>query len=200
MPEYFTLPELRALPQLGEADRYPTDRCEAAAAWAVGVIEREVGTSFILRTVTDELHDGGALELVLEQPFAQNTAALAVTENGTAVTATLRVRSGVLRKYGAASIPFAFAYGFANVSVTYEYGYSSTVPGDVKEAALQLTRAHLLETDSDGWSADRLAELTNEMGGTAKTATVDRDHPTGYPSIDAVIVAWRDKIDVFGFA
>lgn len=200
MPEYFTLPELRALPQLGDLERYTDDRLEAAAAWAVGVIEREVGTAFIHRTITDELHDGGREELVLEEPFAQTTDALAVTEGGVAVTSTLRVRSGVLRKLGAAGIPLPWSYGFQNIAVTYEYGYSEEPPGDIKETALQLTRAHLLETDSDAWAADRVTELTNELGGTAKNSAIDKDHPTGIPGIDSTIVAWRDRLDVFGFA
>ena len=201
MPEYFTLLELRALPQLGDAARYTNERCEAAAAWAVGVIEREVGgVPFIYRTVTDELHDGGRLEVVLDEPYAQNTGVLSVTENGAAVTATMRIRSGVLRKLGAAGIPLAWSSGLENIAVTYQHGYSSVPPGDVKEAALQLTRERLLETDSDAFTDARTVELVNELGGTSRRGEVDEDHPTGIPTIDSVIVGYRRKLDVFGFA
>lgn len=201
MPEYFTLPDLRALPQLGDTDRYPNGRCEAAAAWAVGVIEREVGhVSFIHRTHT-EIHDGGGENIVLDRPWAQNTAALAATEDGDAVADQLRVSSGVLRRFRPGSwIPNAWAPGIGNITVTFEAGCTTTPPADVKEAALQLTRAHLIDTDSDAFANPRAAEVVNEIGGTARFGTVDEDHPTGLPAVDRVIVGWRRKLDVFGFA
>lgn len=201
MPEYFTLGELRALPQLADASRYPDARCEAAAAWAVGVIEREVGqVSFIHRTHT-ETHDGGRDVIVLDQPWAQNTGVLAATEDGATVTDQLRVSSGVLRRFSAGGfIPGTWSTGVGNVVVTFEAGYSSVPPGDIKEAALQLARAHLLETDSDAFTDARTVELVNELGGTSRRGEVDEDHPTGIPAIDSVIVGYRRKLDVFGFA
>ncbi len=199
MPEYFALPELRALPQLDDADRYPDDRCEAAAAWAVGVIEREVGgVSFVYRTHTEVL-DGGRADLVLSEPYAVATGDLSVTVDGVPVTVPLSIRSGVLRQLGGGS-PIPWAAGFGNVSVTYAAGYSQQPPGDVKEAALQLTRAHLLDNDSDAWSNPRTSELVNELGGTSGYGDVDKDHPTGLPAVDRVIVGYRDRLDVFGFA
>lgn len=205
MPEYFTLPELRTLPQLGDTARYPDARCESAAAWAVGIIEREVGgVPFIYRTVTGEAHDGGRLEVVLDEPYAVSTGILAVTENGTpvvdGVNAKLLLRSGVLRKIGAGGAPLAWATGYANVVVTYQHGYSSTPPGDIKDAALQLTRERLLDTNSDVYGDARTVELVNEIGGTSRRGEVDEDHPTGIPTIDSVIVGYRRMLDVFGFA
>jgi hypothetical protein len=201
VPEYFTLPELRALPQLGDTARYTNERCEAAAAWAVSLIEREVGqVSFVHREHT-ETHDGGRDVIVLEQPWAQNTAALVATEDGTAVTDQLRISSGVLRRFSAGGyVPRAWSPGIGNVVVTFEAGYTSVPPGDIKEAALQLTRERLLDTNSDVYGDARTVELVNEIGGTSRRGEVDEDHPTGIPTIDSVIVGWRRKLDVFGFA
>lgn len=197
--EYFTAAELNALPNMSEA-RYSTARKEAAAAWAVEIIEREVGTSFIARTVTDEIHDGGGDAIVLDSPYVLSVTS--ATEDGVAVTDTLRVRDGVLRRFSGASSFTAtrWAAGSGNVAVTYEAGYSETVPADVKEAALQATRWRLMATNSNSDLNARQTSITNEMGGTVSFAVAGPGRPTGYPDVDAVIVGWRDRLDVFGFA
>lgn len=197
MPEYFTLAELRALPDMSSET---TERIEAAAAWAVGVIEREIGTSFIARTVTAEVHDGGRDAIVLDKPFVLSVTS--ATENGVAVTDVLRASAGVLRRFSSASsfTPNTWATGSGNVAVTYQAGYSSTPPADLKEAALQATRWHLLEGRSSNLTSPRQTSTTNEMGGTVNFAVAGTDRPTGYPEVDAVIVGWREQLDVFGFA
>ena len=193
MPEYFTLAELNALPNMSEA-RYTTARKEAAAAYVVGIIEREVDTSFIARTVTGEEHDAGLGAIVLRKSFARSITS--ATEGGVAVTDTLRVRGGVLRRYASAdsTTPLRWAGGF--VAVTYEAGYSATPPADVKEAALQATRWRLLATNSNSDMNARQTSSTNEMGGTVNYAVAGTNHPTGYPEVDAVIVGWRDRLIV----
>lgn len=197
--EYFTLAELNALPNMTEG-RYSTARKEAAAAWAVGIIEREVETSFIARTVTDEIHGGGGSSIVLDTPHVLSVTS--ATENGVAVTDTLKVRNGVVRRYASATstTPARWAAGVENIAVTYEAGYSATVPPDVKEAALQATRWRLLATNSNSDLNARQTSITNEMGGTVNFAVAGTNRPTGYPDVDAVIVGWRERLDVFGFA
>lgn len=192
--EYFTAGELNALPNMAEA-RYSTARKEAAAAWIVGIIERECETSFIARTVTDEVHDGGGYGIVLDTPHVLSVTS--ATENGAAVTDTLKVRNGVVRRYGSATstTPGRWADGIQNVTVTYEAGYSTTVPPDLKEAALQATRWRLLATNSNSDMDARRTSITNEMGGTVNYAVAGPDRPTGYPDVDAVIVAWKRHLD-----
>lgn len=200
MPDYFTLAELRALPQMSDATTYTDARCEAAAAWIVAIIEREVRTSFVRRTYT-ETYDGGGTAIVLDQPFAQTTAALTATEDGVAVTDTLRVSSGVLRRFDAGEYtPLSWATGVGNISVTYEAGYSATPPSDIKEAALAAARWRLLATNSNAEMNARQTQVTNDMGGTISFTVAGPDRPTGYPEVDAVIVGWRDRLNVFGFA
>ena len=198
MPDYFTETELRALPDMSSG--YSTERIESAAAHVVGIIEREVGTSFVARTVTDERHDGGRESIVLNKAYVLS--ATSATEDGVAVTDTLRVSSGVLRRFASATdfTPISWATGIGNVTVTYQAGYSSTPPADLKEAALQATRWHLIEHNSNNSVSPRQTSLTNEMGGTVNFAVAGKDRPTGYPDIDAVIVGWRNQLNVFGFA
>jgi hypothetical protein len=189
--EYFTEAELKALPDMSSES---TARIEAAGAWAVEVIERIVGTSFIARTVTDEVHDGGSNQVILEKPYVLSVTS--ATQNGVAVTDDLRVRGGILRKFSGATsfAPMVWTAGCGNISVTYESGYSSTPPADIKEAALAATRWHLLEGRASNVHSPRQTSITNEMGGTVNFATAGSDRPTGYPDVDAVIVGWRKRL------
>ena len=195
--DYFTEAELRALPDMSSET---SARILAAGEWAQGVIEREVGTSFVARTVTAEIHDGGCDAIVLDKPFVISVTS--ATEDGVAVTDTLRVRHGVLRRFSSATsfTPITWSSGVGNVAVTYQASYSSTPPADIKEAALQATRWHLLEGRASNVHSPRQTSITNEMGGTVNFAVAGTDRPTGYPDVDAVIVGWRNQLDVFGFA
>lgn len=194
-PDYFTKLELQALPDMSSETE---GRIHGAAAWAVGVIEREVGTSFVARTINDEVHDGGRA-LVLDHPYVLSVTA--VVADGLAVTDDLQVRDGVLYRVAAgtwAATPWAV--GFGNVVVTYEAGYSSTPPPDIKEAALQLTRWHLIEGRATNDRSARQTSMTTDMGGTVNFAVAGPDRPTGYPDVDAVIVGWRNRLRVPGVA
>lgn len=190
-PDYFTLAELRALPDMS-AETEP--RILAAAAWAVGIIEREVRASFIARTITDEAHVGGSGPVILQKPFVLSVTSVSL--NGSAVAGTFSSSAGVLRMAGSTYLPS----GSPDVLVTYQAGYSATPPPDIKEAALQATRWHLLEGRASNVHSPRQTSMTNEMGGTVNFAVAGTDRPTGYPEVDAVIVGWRNKLDVFGFA
>lgn len=195
--EYFTLTEFRALPDMGDVSKFSDARVDEAAANIVKIIEREVGTSFIARTVTDEVHDGGVYEVILKKPFVLSVTS--ATENGTAVTDTLSVSTnGLLQRFASGSyVPKAWLSGSRNLRVTYQAGYSSTVPADIKEAAMRGTRAYLLETRDQAGVIDRRATMTNLDGGSTTFVIAGKDHPTGYPQVDAVIVGWRDRLNSF---
>jgi hypothetical protein len=196
VPDYFTLPELRALPDVSNETKYPNARCEAAAAKFVDIIEREVGTSFITRTITGERHNGGGSAIVLKRPFARSITS--ATENGAAVTDELVVEDGVLYRLSG-GYPVPWRSGILNVSVTYTSGYSSTPPADIKEQALQATRLHLMATAATNWANSRQTSMSNEQG-VIGFVVAGPDRPTGYPELDAVINGWKAKLDVFGFA
>lgn len=198
MPDYFTLAELNALPNMGEG-RYSDARKEAAAAYVVGIIERVVKTSFVARTITGEAHDGGRDGIVLRNP--QVISVTSATESGVAVTDSLRMVNGVLRRFSSATsfTPITWASGTGNVLVTYQSGYSATAPADIKEAALLATRFRLMASNSNSDLNARQTSMTNEFG-TTQFAVAGSERPTGYPEVDAVIIGWRDRLNVFGFA
>lgn len=189
--DYFTEAELKALPDMSAET---AARILAAGEWAQGVIEREVETSFVARTVTDEIHDGGVSQIILRKPYVLSVTT--ATVNGVAVTDTLRVRGGILRKFSSATsfAPMLWASGFGNVAVTYQSGYSAAPPKDIKEAALQATRWHLLEGRANNVTSPRQTSVSNDMGGTVNFAVAGKDRPTGYPEVDAVIVDWRRRL------
>lgn len=193
MPDYFTLAEFRALPHMSDTDKYPDARIEATAAYVTAAIEREVGTSFIPRTVTGESHNGSCL-VVLNSPYVQSVTS--ATENGIAVPDTLTAPSGILQRFATGSYtPTGWSYGVGNISVTYVAGYSTTPPADIKEAAMQWTRWRLLATNSNAEMSARQTSQTNDMG-TIQYAVAGPDHPSGYPEVDVVVVGWRERIRV----
>lgn len=193
MPDYFTLAELRALPDVSNATTYPDSLVEAASAYITAIIEREVGTSFISRSVVDEVHDGGEFVVRLRKRFVRS--ATSATLDGVAVTEALRVQAGMLRRFSESSYsPIRWTSGVGNVLVTYSAGYSATPPADIKEAALQGTRARLLDTSSKAVVNDRRSSVTNEVGGTTSYVLAGEDRPTGYPEVDAVILGWKNRL------
>ncbi len=189
MPDYFTLDELRALPDLGDVSRHPDERCEAAAAYIVGIIEREVGTSFVARTVVDERHDGGGTRIVLDAVYVRDVTA--VTVDGSTLPIGEIVEKDGTVYHIVAGAKQRFSDGYQNVLVTYEAGYSDAPPPDIKEAALKGTRAHLIATASNSAIDDRRMSLNTEAG-VVQFAIAGEDRPTGYPEVDATILAWRD--------
>lgn len=195
-PDYFTLTEFRQLPDMDDTNQYPDDRVLAAAAYITGVIEREVGTSFIPRTATETFDGTAGDDIVLASHYVRSVTS--ATVDGVALVDTLDAPYGIVRhRTGNTSV--SWTTGLGNVVVTYVYGYSATPPADIKEAALRGTRAYLLETSSRAGVTDRRSSVTNEQG-TVSYVIAGRDNPTGYPMVDAVIIGWRDRLWLPGFA
>ena len=191
MPDYFTLEEVQDAPDV-DFD-FSDERIEAVAAEIVSIIEREVGTSFVGREVT-EVHDGGRDTIILRSPYVLSVES--ATENGITVTDPLVARNGILRRVPTASYSASpWTYGFNNVVVTYTAGYSAEPPADVKEQALRATRARLLETASDASMNDRRTSLNTEMG-VINYTVAGLEHPTGYPTVDEMILGWKRRLNV----
>jgi hypothetical protein len=77
--------------------------------------------------------------------------------------------------------------------VTYAAGYSATPPADIKDAALQATRARLLTMDSQAGIEDRRTSLSTDQG-TISYVIAGENRPTGYPEVDAVILGWKNAL------
>lgn len=196
---YFTLAELRGMPDLTDAYQFGDERLTSAGEYVEAVIERVVGTSFVARTVTGERHDGGSDSIALDRPYP--IAVSAATEDGVAVTDTLRIVGGLLRRYSDTSsfVPLVWNAGVGNVTVTYTAGYSTTPPADIKEAALRAARFRLLTSHEAASVTDRALSISNEFGN-VQLSYAGLNNPFGLPDVDAVIVGWRDRLGGYGFA
>lgn len=185
---YFTTDELRALPDMGDSDRFPDDRLEAAHDWIVAIIERECETSFIAREVTETVTGTGTTGLALTANYVLSVDA--VTVNDVAVTSpatTLLARNGSLYYRNGTTWP---ATPLGNVVVTYTAGYSTEPPADLKEAAMRAARNWLLTTDAWSGKDTRATSITNDYGN-INLAVAGPDRPTGLPDVDATIMAWK---------
>lgn len=199
---YFTLAELRALPDMSDATRYTADLCTAAGEYVEGRIESFVTTAFYPRQVTDEMHDGdeanarGWIQLRKRHPLTIT----GCKQNGVALTAGelaglyLKFRTLRRRASGSYTTFLDWLPGRDNILVSYTHAYSATVPGDIKGAALQWTRARLIATVSDAILQDRTSSITNDVGGTTSFVLAGVDRPSGFPDVDAVLVDWRDRV------
>jgi len=196
VPEYFLLSELRAMPDVSDTVKYPDASCELAAAYVVSVIER-VAFPFITRTVVGERHSGTRANrhnraLVLSKRLVRTVTAL--TENGVAFgapdLAQLVVDRGVVQRIESpGSVPSAWAEGVRNIVVDYTYSFSTTPPGDVKEAALQATRHRLLSARGKAGVSDRAKSITNDQGNIS-LSTAGIDGPFGIPEVDEVVLGY----------
>lgn len=203
MPDYFALADLRELPQMGDSSRYTAELVDRAASYITGIIEREVGTSFIGRPVVNgpltPSPRGDAL--IAESPHILSVSAVRV--DGAAVTSGTFSALGSLiyRRVGGVvqDWPESTAETFGGVRGDWVAGYSSTPPSDIREAAMQGTRARLLTTASSADYSDRRTSLSTDQG-TINFVIAGPDRPTGYPEVDAVIMGWARKLSVFGFA
>lgn len=203
---YFTLAELRALPDVSDAARYTDARCTAVGEAVEAAIERVVKTSFVARSTT-ETHDGymarscGWILLRKQHPRAVT----ALTQNGVALTApelaNLYLEFRTLRRRAAGSFTSWVDWepGHSNLVITYTAGFTDVPPADVKEAALAWTRVRLLTTDSRAGNDGRATSQTTDMG-TLSFIVAGPDRPSGYPEIDATLLTWRDRLGGFGFA
>jgi hypothetical protein len=188
---YFTTEELRALPDVQDADLHPDERLVAAHDWIAAVIERECDTSFVAKPMTEALTGGGRDALFLSSPYVLSVES--VTVDGVATPGSdLVVEHGVVY-YGAGGYWSGLTRG--NVVVEYTAGYSIEPPADLKEAALRAARNWILTT-SDLSAVDTRATGISNADGNITLVIAGEDRPTGLPEVDATIMAWARRVRV----
>lgn len=195
--DYFTEAELRALPDLDDADspHYDTDRLQAAHDWIAGIVERECDTSFVVRTITAERTTGSDLTyLRLRDPYAR--AVTAITVDGLVYDAgqiaALYLEDGYLY---AASTTVWPCTNRGNITVTYTAGYATEPPADLKEAMMKGARNWVLTSAAWSGKDSRATAINNEFGN-IQLSTASLDRPTGLPDVDATIMAWARRVRV----
>ncbi len=221
-PDYFSLAELRALPNVGDTAAYPDALAISARSWITAVIERVCLTSFVYRTFTEVLdgsragQDGGlslsrtwvrqvtALD-VLGQPSFDPTAlaGLSVSIDGTVLRYhTQSVGGGEYYAdygYAGTSMYSPWPRGFQNLTVTYVAGFSQVPPDDLKQVALQAARYRLVSVDGASGVPSRALSIVNEFGN-VNLASASLQRPTGIPDVDAVILGWAARTVIPGVA
>lgn len=194
MPDYFTLPEFRTLPDMGDATTYPDVDVERAAAYFTAIVEREVGEPFIPRTYTETLDGSGRGTLLLSRSSVRSLAS--VTISGVTVDTTyLDVTAGVLRYVGRTP----WTYGIGNVAVTYTAGQYDTCPADIKEPVMWAVRDRLLSQSDQAGVDVRRTSITTDFG-TTNYVLPGEKRPTGYPDLDAAIAGRIRSTPSLGFA
>lgn len=191
---YFTTNELRALPDVFDSGRFTDARLAAAHDWIVSIIERECETSFIPTAVTETLNGTDAEALFLSSPYVQSVEAVSIDSVAMVQSDldALTIQNGVLYQGGGAYWP---ATNRGNITIEYTGGYSTTVPADLKEAALRAARNWLLTSDAWSGADARATSISNEYGNIA-IAVAGPDRPTGLPDVDTTIMAWARRVRV----
>lgn len=188
---YFTLAELRALPNLSDTNKFTTSELADARRWFETVAERYCGVAFVPRFQRVTL-DGTDLAY-FQLPDIPVRKVRSVSVDDVALTSTeldaLAVSAGgfgyIDRTDGA-----LVTKGYGNVSVAYEYGLDGP-PDDLRHAGLVAAR-HKLLTDLQGTPARELS-IANDLGGTTRFSTPSEDRPTGLLEVDAVLASYRDR-------
>ena len=195
MPEYFTLAEIQALPDMAAAS---TAAVDAAEAYFVKIVERELDRAFVPRTITDELDGNGTGTLYLTRSDVISLTSVMV--DGVSVsTALLTGRHGRLRyKVSNGGWHTPFLRGVANVTVVYSAG-QATPPADIKDAVMWATRDRLLSQDYRTGSDARRTSVNTQFGTTTYVLPGEK-RPTGYPELDAVIASYMRSTPSYGFA
>jgi hypothetical protein len=193
-PDYFTLAEFRALPDCS-GSAFSDAEINAAAAYFVAIVEREIGEPFIPRSYTDTLDGNYACSLVLTHPVIRSLTS--VTVDGVAVTVgLLTAASGVLRYLDGSTWSNATP---SNVVVTYSAGRFTTCPADIKNAVMWATRDRLLSQSDQNGVDIRRTSVTTDYGTTSYVLPGEK-RPTGYPELDALIASYVRNTASFGFA
>jgi hypothetical protein len=197
-PDYFTLAEFRALPDCS-GSAFSDAEINAAAAYFVAIVEREIGEPFIPRSFTETLDGTGDTCLILSHAYIRSITSLTV--DGVTVSPTLLTTvAGVLRySTSGGSLGTIWTPGVGNVVVTYSAGRFTTCPADIKNAVMWATRDRLLSQSDQNGVDIRRTSVTTDYGTTSYVLPGEK-RPTGYPELDALIASYVRNTASFGFA
>lgn len=196
-PDYFTLAEFRALPDCG-GTTFTDAQINAAAAFFVKIVEREIEQPMIPRTFTETLRGDGCASLMLGRAYIRSLTT--VTVGGVTVDVSgLDATAGVLR-YASNTVYGSQAWtSGAKVVVTYSAGPYATCPDDIKDAVMWATRDRLLNQQSTAGSWDRKSSEISDFG-TVNYVLPGEKRPTGYPDLDAILASYARVVPNLGFA
>jgi hypothetical protein len=191
--DYFTLAELRALPDV-TAGEFTDAQITTAGEFMQAIVESECQASFVSRATVETLDGTGGTTLRLKTPYVLSITS--VTVDGVTLTDQFTVDAGILeRRTTGTYTPQPWTRGRRNIVVTYAAGYSSTPPSDIKGAVMWAARDRLMSQGSQNGIDVRRTSVTNDLGGTIQYVLPGEKRPSGYPELDAVIGRWSRKLN-----
>lgn len=180
---FATVDEVRALKDLGDTNRFPDALIVEAISRVEELIEDDNEVAWVPRYHGQVLDGSGTAILRVEK------SQLRTVRSASIAGAALDV--GALHPYPTGKIVRAsgvWTAGLRNVDVAYEHGFDGP-PRDLKDAAVDAIRSGLLEKKSSA-IPERAQTMSSEIG-TFSLALAGPNRPTGYPDIDARILAHR---------
>jgi len=195
--DYFTLAEVRALPDVDDTTLYPDADVTAEGEAVQALVERVCATSFVARETVEVLDGTGTGCLTLKTPYVLSITSVVI--NGITATDQFTVDAGILERRAAGTFgTIGWPAGRRNVVVTYDAGYATAPPADLKRAMLRAVRNQLISRSEESAIDDRRISMQTEQGSVA-LAVADDEHPTGYPEIDSVINGYARRTNLVTF-
>jgi len=180
---YVALADIRALSGLADAAAFPNEKLAESRQWFEDKAESFCGVSFAPRYRRDVLDGGGSAGLQLMRGRPRRL--LSVKIDGAVQTGLttwdLYDDGTIVRDAG------SFPSGRRNVEVIYEHGFDAP-DSDMRQAALTAIRDNALGLASG--IPPQATEVRQEFT-TISLSVPGLNHPTGIPSVDAVLVDQR---------
>jgi hypothetical protein len=194
---YVTLDEIRALPNLGDDNRFTDDELADAREWFETLFEDYTGMAFVPRLATERLA-GRCSTIMLKHWPVRSVAAVRSFTTATVSTAfsvdeladLLIDPTGEIKRY-------SLGYWPADVELDYVHGQAAP-PADVKREAKVAIQEKLME-DNSGRPADRTYGVATD-GVFVRSILPGKDKPFGIASVDEVANRYRAKYKLPGFA
>ena len=187
---YVTIDEIRALPNLGDTDRFTDDELALAREWFETTFEDYTGMAFVPRAATERLAGRCSTLMLRHWPVRSITAVRSYTTASayTSFTADeladlLIDPTGSVQRYGLGAWP-------VDVEVEYVHGQEAP-PADVRKAALVAIQEKLME-DNSATPSDRTYGTTTD-GVFVRNLLPGKDRPFGLASVDEVAGRYRAK-------
>lgn len=151
-----------------------------ARTWVEALIEWATAAAWVPRAQLDELDAGGRDEVVLSRIWPRTLRAVSIDDVAQTLSDFAVTPHGTLRRASGGTITAGTSLG---LSVLYDHG-ADAPPADLVRAAI---------VAAGDWVTSRITTLGNRLTGTSGNfgtisyASVDPEHPTGIPSVDATI-------------
>lgn len=194
---YVTIDEIRALPNLGDDNRFTDDELAQAREWFETIFEDYTGMAFVPRLATERL-DGRCSTLMLKHWPVRSVTAVRSFTTATASTAFTADELADLKVDPAGEIKrYSLGYWPTDVEVDYVHGQEAP-PADVRREALTAIQEKLME-DNSGRPTGHVAGVASE-GVFIRKMLPGKDAPYGIPSVDEVANRMRAKYKLPGMA